>query len=108
MSAFYELRQYTIRPGKMAEFIEVMEKEVFPFQVAKGGVITGSWRGETDDSCYVWMRRFESEAERVQFYKDVYESDFWKNDMGPRIGNLIFRDKNHVQRIIPTKLSVAQ
>ena len=44
----------------------------------------------------------------MRLYKDVYESDFWKNDMGPRIGNLIFREKNHVQRIVPTKLSVAQ
>ena len=108
MSAFYELRQYTVRPGKMAEFIDVMEKEVLPFQISKGAVITGLFRGETDDSIYVWMRRFESEAERVRLYKDVYESDFWKNTMGPKIGNLIFREKNHVQRIVPTRLSAAQ
>jgi hypothetical protein len=108
MSAFYELRQYTVRPGKMAEFIDVMEKEVFPFQIAKGAVITGSFRGETDDSVYVWMRRFENEAERVRFYKDCYESDFWKTTMGPKIGTLIEREKNHVQRIVPTRLSPVQ
>ena len=27
-------------------------------------VITASFRGEEDDSVYVWMRRFEDEAER--------------------------------------------
>jgi hypothetical protein len=41
-------------------------------------VITGSYRGETDDSVYVWMRRFESEAQRETLYKAVYESDHWR------------------------------
>ena len=108
MSAFYELRQYTVRPGKMAEFVELMERQVFPFQIGHGAVITGSFRGETDDSVYVWLRRFESEAERVRLYKEVYESDFWKNTMGPKIGTLIVRENNHVQRIVPTRLSPAQ
>jgi hypothetical protein len=58
--AFYELRQYSIRPGKMEAWIKCMEEEIIPFQVAKGMVITGS-----DDSVYVWMRRFENEAERA-------------------------------------------
>ena len=40
--AFYELRQYTIRPGKMAEWLTLMEGEIIPFQVAQGMVITGS------------------------------------------------------------------
>ena len=31
---FYELRQYVIRPGKMDAWIEFMEKEIIPFQVA--------------------------------------------------------------------------
>jgi len=40
--AFYELRQYKVRPGKMQEWLKVMEQEIIPFQVAKGMVITGS------------------------------------------------------------------
>jgi hypothetical protein len=68
--AFYELRQYKVLPGRMAGWIEIMEKEIIPFQVSKGMVICGSFQGETDASVYVWLRRFESEAERVQLYKD--------------------------------------
>src|SRR5262245_66075465 len=49
--AFYELRQYKVLPGKMDDWLKVMEEEIIPFQVAKGMVITGSFRGETDDSC---------------------------------------------------------
>jgi hypothetical protein len=108
MAAFYELRQYKIQPGKMAEWLECMEKEIIPFQVGKGVVITGSFRGEADESVYVWIRRFESEEQRVQLYKDVYESDFWKNTIAPRIPALLDRSGTVVQRIVPTSRSVAQ
>src|SRR5262249_26549924 len=50
--AFYELRQYKVRPGKMDAWVKIMEEEIIPFQVSKGLVICGSFRGETDDSVY--------------------------------------------------------
>jgi len=83
--AFYELRQYKVLPGKIDEWVRIMEQEIIPFQVSKGMVICGSFRGETDDSVYVWLRRFESEAEREAQYKAVYESDHWKNEIAPRV-----------------------
>ena len=106
--AFYELRQYKIRPGQMEAWLKCMEEEIIPFQVAKGMVITGSYRGESDDSVYVWMRRFESEAERERLYKAVYESDHWKNVVSPKVGELIDRSQINVQRIVPTRLSTSQ
>ena len=106
--AFYELRQYTIRPGKMQAWIKCMEEEIIPFQVAKGMVITGSYRGEKDDSVYVWMRRFENEAERERLYNAVYESEHWKSVISPKVGELIDRATINVQRIVPTRLSTAQ
>jgi hypothetical protein len=106
--AFYELRQYKIRPGKMEAWLRFMEEEIIPFQVGKGMVITGSYRGESDDSVYVWTRRFESEAERERLYQAVYESDHWKNAIGPKVGELIDRSQINVQRIVPTRLSTAQ
>jgi NIPSNAP len=106
--AFYELRQYTIRPGKMEAWLRCMEEEIIPFQVAKGMVITGSYRGEKDDSVYVWMRRFESEPERERLYKAVYESEHWKNVIAPKVTELIDRSAINVQRLVPTRLSTAQ
>ena len=47
--AFYELRQYKVRPGKADEWVRIMEEEIIPFQVSKGMVICGSFRGETDE-----------------------------------------------------------
>lgn len=105
---FYELRQYKIKPGKMEAWLKLMEGEIIPFQVSKGAVITGSYRGETDESVYVWVRRFTSEQERERLYKAVYESDHWKNVISPQVGELIDRSAINVQRIVPTRLSTAQ
>ena len=106
--AFYELRQYHINPGKMEEWVSYMEGTIIPFQVSKGMVITASFRGEEDDSVYVWMRRFEDEAEREALYAAVYESDYWKNEVSPIVGQLIDRSKIQVQRIVPTSRSVTR
>ena len=106
--AFYELRQYCVRPGKMAQWLKIMEEEIIPFQVANGMVITGSYKGETDEGVYVWMRRFESEAQREALYKAVYESDHWKKEIAPRIPDLLDREKMVVTRIVPTTRSTVQ
>jgi hypothetical protein len=106
--AFYELRQYKVLPGKMDEWVKIMEEEIIPFQASQGMVITGSYRGETDNSVYVWMRRFESEAEREAQYKAVYDSDFWKTKIAPRVPECLDRSAIVVTRLVPTPKSKAQ
>ena len=105
---FYELRQYRIRAGRMDEWVKFMEEDIIPFQVSRGMVITGSWRGEDDDTVYVWMRRFDSESERERLYQAVYESDYWKNEVAPRVDELMDRSAIRVMRIVPTPRSVSQ
>ena len=105
---FFELRQYHVRPGQQEKWVKCMEEEIIPFQVAKGMVITGSFRGETDESVYVWLRRFESEGQREALYKAVYESDHWKKEIAPRVPELLDREKNVVTRIAPTARSTTQ
>jgi hypothetical protein len=106
--AFYELRQYTVLEGQMENWLKVMQEEIIPFQVAKGMVISGSFRGEDDDSVYVWIRRFESEAERERLYDDVYGSDLWKDDISPRLTALLNREAMVVTRLTPTQMSILQ
>ena len=106
--AFYELRQYKIHPGKMDDWIAFMEEKIIPFQVSKGMVITGSYRGEEDETVYFWTRRFESEAAREKLYAAVYESDYWKNEISPQVPELVDRSGIVVTRIVPTPVSAAQ
>jgi hypothetical protein len=85
-----------------------MEEEIIPFQTKMGMVILGSWVGEEDESVYVWMRRFESEEERKRLYDIVYQSDYWKNEIAPRIPDLLDRESTKVTRIVATHRSVIQ
>ena len=106
--AFYELRTYEIRPGKMEEWIQMLEREIIPFQVEQGMVIAGMCRGEGDDGTYVWIRRFESEAERERLYEAVYKSDHWLENLTERVGQCINRETINVVRLVPTPGSVLQ
>lgn len=101
---FYELRRYNINEGMMDEWVRFMEETIIPFQVSKGMVIAGSFRGE-DDTTYVWLRRFASEAERERLYEAVYQTEHWKNEIAPRVAALM-RPDIEVTRIVPTPHSV--
>jgi len=104
--AFFEFRQYWCLPGKRDEWVKFMEDEIIPFQISKGMVVVGSFVGEDDDDAYIWIRRFESEEQRVALYKAVYESDTWVNEMGPKVPEMMDRSRIKVTRIEPTPRSV--
>jgi hypothetical protein len=82
-----------------------MEEVIIPFQVSSGMTICGSFTGQEEDDLYVWIRRFEDEADRERLYAAVYESDHWKNTIAPRIPEMLDRDKIKVSRIEPTPVS---
>ncbi|MDA0665037.1 MAG: NIPSNAP family containing protein, partial [Proteobacteria bacterium] len=86
----------------------LMEEKIILFQVSKGSVVPGSFRHEEDETVYIWMRRFESEEDRVRLYAAVYESDFWKNEISPQVPTLMDRSGIVVKRILPTPLSTTQ
>ncbi len=105
---FFELREYRTQAGQRENWVRFMEEEIIPFQVGKGMVIVGSYVGQEEDDLYIWIRRFESEEERERLYAAVYESDTWKNDIGPRIPEMMDRSKIVVRRIEATSRSVMQ
>jgi hypothetical protein len=106
--AFFELRRYKPLPGKMDGWVKMMEEQIIPFQASKGMVICGSFRGETDDSVYIWIRRFESEEQRLAQYEAVYASDFWKANIDPVWQNYHRRADIVVTRIVATPHSPIQ
>ena len=106
--AFFELRQYKILPGKMDAWVKVMEEDIIPFQIAQGMVICGSYRHETDETVYIWIRRFESEEQRLRQYQAVYESEHWKARIAPRLDELRNPTGRIVNRIMATPRSPVQ
>ncbi|MBV9581931.1 MAG: NIPSNAP family protein [Chloroflexi bacterium] len=101
----FELRQYRTRPGQRENWVKYMEDVIIPFQTAKGMTILGSWVGEEEDDLFVWIRRFESEADRERLYKEVYDSAEWKEKIAPSIPQMMDREKIKVSRMTPTPRS---
>lgn len=102
----YELRQYRTRPGQRDRWVKFMEEVVIPFQISKGMVVIASFVGEEEDDLYVWIRRFDNEEERKRLYEAVYESDTWKNEIAPQVGEMLDRSRNVITRLEPTSRSV--
>lgn len=86
---FFELRQYRIFPGKRDEWVKFMEERIMPGQLAHGVVIVGSFVGQEGDDLYVWIRRFESQEHLAAFNARYYESDEWKNELHPRVKEML-------------------
>ena len=103
---FIELRQYRTKPGMRDEWVKVMEEKIIPFQVSKGMVVMGSFVAPEEPDLYVWIRRFESEEERVQLYKAVYETDYWRNEIAPLADEMLDRPRMVITRLEATPKSV--
>jgi hypothetical protein len=105
---FFELRQYRVKPGQRDNWVRLMEEKIIPFQISKGMVVIGSFVGEEEADLYVWIRRFESEAERERLYNEVYQSDYWQNEIAPQVGDMLDRERTVVTRLEATPKSVIQ
>ncbi len=79
-----------------------------PFQVSKGMVICGSYQGDSDQEVYVWFRRFDMEDQRVQQYKDVFESEYSTTKIAPRVPEYLDRPGNVITRLVATPRSPVQ
>jgi hypothetical protein len=85
-----------------------MEEEIIPFQVKMGIVVLASFVGEEDESVYVGINRFENEQERKRLYTAAYQSDYWKNEIAPRVRTMIDHDQIKVTRLVATPHSPIQ
>jgi len=104
----YELREYRVRKGKMAQWLRLMHEEIMPFQVARGMAIPALFTAVKEKDLFVWLRRFKNEAERKRLYKAVYDTHQWKNVIEPKVQALVFIPKIVVRDLEPTAKSVLQ
>jgi hypothetical protein len=104
----FELSQYRTQPGKRNEWVQLMEEEIIPYQIARGMVVVGSFTCPEEEDLYIWIRRFQDEEDRQRLYKATYETEHWKNDLSPRIGDLLDRSQTKVTLMESTPRSVIQ
>jgi hypothetical protein len=78
MSAVIELRQYTLKPGRRDELIELFEREFIESQEAEGMDIIGTFRDADDAGRFVWLRGFAAMDARATSLGAFYGGPVWQ------------------------------
>jgi hypothetical protein len=77
-AVIFELRQYTLRPGRRDELIELFERELIAPQEEAGMRILGQFRDLDDPDRFVWMRSFPDMEARLDALSRFYGGPIWK------------------------------
>src|SRR2546430_3146265 len=78
MDSVYELRQYTLHPGQRDALIDIFEREFVETQEAVGMRRPGMFRDLDEPDRFVWLRGFESMADRAGALTAFYTGPAWK------------------------------
>lgn len=76
--SIFELRQYTLHPGRRDELIELFEREFVESQEAVGMRVVGTFRDLGDPDRFVWIREFADMAVRKAALEGFYYGPVWK------------------------------
>lgn len=104
---FFELRVYPMQPGKGQEFAKYMDEEIIPYQLSKGMTILASFLNDAEDT-YVWIRRFANAAEKEALYDAVYNTDYWRDEVAPKLPVLMDGENLEVTILKATPRSFMQ
>ncbi|MFG1943456.1 NIPSNAP family protein [Nonomuraea sp. NPDC048826] len=74
----YELRRYTLRPGRRDTLIELFEREFVETQEAAGMQVVGHFRNPDDPDQYPWFRAFPGMEARKAALTAFYSGPVWK------------------------------
>jgi quinol monooxygenase YgiN len=61
-----EVRIYTMKPGKLDDFIEVFTNNIMPTSAAFGIRIHAAWRNEAENE-FVWVRSYDDDATLARY-----------------------------------------
>lgn len=101
----YEIRRYQARPGRRREWVQYMEDVIIPLHVAANVRVVGTFTDVDDEDMFVWIRAFEDESARKAAYGAIYESDYWKTSVSPRVGELLVRESTTMMTVQSTSKS---
>ncbi|NUW40536.1 NIPSNAP family protein [Nonomuraea rhodomycinica] len=100
----YELRRYTLHPGRRDTLIELFEREFVESQEAVGIGVAGQFRDLDAPDIFFWMRKFpDMEARRVALAA-FYGGPVWKAHR--EAANATMIDSDDVLLLRPAALSV--
>jgi hypothetical protein len=78
MAEVLELRQYTLRPGRRDDLIDLFDRELVEPQEAVGAQVLGQFRDLDDDDRFVWLRGFADMRTRGEALRSFYGGPVWQ------------------------------
>ncbi|MFI6575507.1 NIPSNAP family protein [Nocardiopsis sp. NPDC050513] len=97
--AVIELRQYTLRPGRRDELIELFDREFVETQEEAGMAVLGQFRDLDDPDRFVWLRGFPDMERRRRALAAFYGGPVWA-EHGPQ-ANATMADSDDVLLLRP-------
>jgi hypothetical protein len=98
----HELRQYTLKPGKLAEYLEYARTIGRPARGNDYGVNHGYWTTEHGPLNQVWhLWSYESLKERARLRAELQKNKAWTTEYTPRILPLL--ERQDIRLIHPMK-----
>jgi hypothetical protein len=85
----FELRQYTLHPGRRDELIELFEREFVESQEELGARVVGTFRDVERPDRFVWIREFADMAARLAALTGFYGGPVWKEHRGAANATMI-------------------
>ncbi|WP_243901322.1 NIPSNAP family protein [Glycomyces niveus] len=98
----FELRQYTLRPGRRDDLIALFDREFVESQEATGMWIVGQFRDLDRPDRFVWVRGFRDMASRADALTAFYSGPVWKEHGGAANATMI--DSGNVLLLRPAGL----
>ncbi|HEV7767062.1 MAG TPA: NIPSNAP family protein [Thermoanaerobaculia bacterium] len=77
MNEVFELRQYTMHPGKLDTLLELFEREFIAAQEAAGMRVNGYFLDADDPDRFVWFRSFPDMVCRKEALTRFYSGEVW-------------------------------
>lgn len=94
-----EIRRYTIKSGRRDEFVRFFHDEVQPAMESVGMRILETYVGAEDNQTFVYLRSFETAADRTRQLHDFYEGREWLDGLRDRA--LAMEEAFHVDLVVP-------
>lgn len=95
-----ELRQYTLRPGRRDDFVELFDQEFVESQEGTGMTVLGQFRDVDDPDRFVWLRGFRDMTTRHRALTAFYGGPVWARH-GPRANDAMI-DSDDVLLLRPS------
>lgn len=92
MSEVYELRQYTLYPGKRDTLIDLFEREFIETQEAAGMRVVAQFRDLGDPDRFVWFRAFPDMVRRKEALTSFYSDESWRTHRNAANATMIDSD----------------